>query len=218
MLRVDLAAPQRWELYRVLSEPARLRLLALAAEEELSIGELAELLHESQPNVSRHAGALRQAGLLSDRREGTRTLVRLTTEVSRDPVVTDALASGRALCEHDGSLARVADVVVAREAAAREFFARPAKARVDTAPPELAAYLAALAPLLARRGLALDAGTGDGRLLEAIAPVYERVVAVDRAGAPLAPARERIAGPGLSNVPPVGGGPPAPRLRRAMGA
>jgi len=38
MLRVDVAAPQRWELYRVLSEPARLRLLALAAEEELSIG------------------------------------------------------------------------------------------------------------------------------------------------------------------------------------
>ena len=59
------------------SEPARLRLLALAAEEELSIGELAELLGESQPNVSRHAAALRQAGLLRDRREGTRTLVRV---------------------------------------------------------------------------------------------------------------------------------------------
>ena len=62
----DISSSQRWELYRVLSEPARLRLLALAAEEELSIGELAELLQESQPNVSRHAGALRQAGLLGD--------------------------------------------------------------------------------------------------------------------------------------------------------
>ncbi|MGH7268829.1 MAG: ArsR family transcriptional regulator, partial [Polyangiaceae bacterium] len=58
----ELEAPTlspRWELYRVLSEPIRLRLLALAAEEELGIGELADLLNESQPNVSRHAAALR---------------------------------------------------------------------------------------------------------------------------------------------------------------
>ena len=60
---IEASSSQRWELYRVLSEPARLRLLALAAHEELSIGELAELLGESQPNVSRHATALRHAGL-----------------------------------------------------------------------------------------------------------------------------------------------------------
>ena len=54
-----------------------------------------------QPNVSRHATALRQAGLLSDRREGTRTLVRVPVEAARDAVVADALASGKALCERD---------------------------------------------------------------------------------------------------------------------
>ena len=48
----------RWELYRVLSEPARLRLLALTAEEELAVGELAELLGESQPNVRRATSPL----------------------------------------------------------------------------------------------------------------------------------------------------------------
>jgi ArsR family transcriptional regulator len=124
---VSAAEPSRWELYRVLSEPARLRMLALAAEEELSIGELADLLDESQPNVSRHAAALRQAGLLSDRREGTRTLVRVAPEAARDAVVADALGSGRALCERDGSLARIAEVVRAREAAAHEFFERPGR-------------------------------------------------------------------------------------------
>lgn len=63
---------------RAPSEPARLRLLALAAEEELGIGELAELLGESQPNVSparRHAEGL---GLLAVRREGTRAFVRVS--------------------------------------------------------------------------------------------------------------------------------------------
>src|SRR5215472_4670494 len=111
MLDATPTPSHRWELYRLLSEPIRLRLLALASQEELSIGELAELLGEGQPNVSRHAAALRHAGLLRDRREGTRTLVHLTTEAARDAVVADALASGRALCGRDGSLARVADVL-----------------------------------------------------------------------------------------------------------
>ena len=58
----------RLELYRVLAEPMRLRLLAAAAEEELSIGELAELFGEGQPNVSRHLAPLRRLGLLSERK------------------------------------------------------------------------------------------------------------------------------------------------------
>lgn len=218
MADVDLSSSQRWELYRVLSEPARLRLLALAADEELSIGELAELLGEGQPNVSRHATALRQAGLLSDRREGTRTLVRVPVEAARDAVVADALASGKSLCERDGSLGRIVQVLRAREAAAHEFFARPGKARADGVPAEMGAYLAALAPLLPRRGLALDAGTGEGRLLDVLAPVYERVVAVDRSGAQLARARERVAARGFANVTLVEGELDGKELRRALGA
>jgi ArsR family transcriptional regulator len=211
------SASQRWELYRVLSEPARLRLLALAAQEELSIGELAELMDESQPNVSRHATALRTAGLLRDRREGTRTLVRIASEVAADPVVADALASGRSLCDKDGSLARVGEVLRAREAPAREFFARPTKVRVDVVPSEMGAYLAALAPLLARGGLALDAGTGDGRLLEALAPLYERVVAIDRSDAQIARAKERARARGFANVTFVQGELDGPELLQALG-
>jgi DNA-binding transcriptional ArsR family regulator len=215
---VELPSSSRWELYRVLSEPARLRMLALAADEELGIGELAELLGESQPNVSRHAAALRQAGLLRDRREGTRTLVRVPPEAARDAVVADALASGRALCERDGSLARVAGVLRAREAAAHEFFARPGKIKLDAAPPEIGAYLAALAPLLPRRALAVDAGTGDGRLLDVLAPVYERVVAIDRSEAQLARARDRVAARGYANVNLLRGEVDDRETRKAVGA
>jgi ArsR family transcriptional regulator len=213
---IEGSSSQRWELYRVLSEPARLRLLALAAQEELSIGELAELLDESQPNVSRHATALRHAGLLHDRREGTRTLVRLAAAVQGDPVVADALASGRSLCEKDGSLARVTAVVRARDAAAREFFARPAKPRGDVVPPEIGAYLVALAPLLPHRELAIDAGTGDGSFLEVLSPVYERVVAVDRSDAQLDRARERAAARGFGNVTFVRGELDGQELERAI--
>ena len=51
-------------LFRLLSDEGRLQLLALCAEEELAVGELASLLGEGQPQVSRKVAALRQAGLL----------------------------------------------------------------------------------------------------------------------------------------------------------
>src|ERR1700712_3223470 len=143
-------APARWELYRLLAEPVRLRLLALAAEEELAIGELAELLREGQPNVSRHVSPLRKAGLLSMRKHGTRVLVRLSEQAELDPVVADGVAAGRALCKADGSLARIGELVSQREESARAFFASAAEAKAASTelPGELPAYLSALAPLV----------------------------------------------------------------------
>ena len=192
----------RWELYRVLAEPVRLKLLALAAEEELAIGELAVLLSESQPNVSRHIAPLKAAGLVLSRKQGTRALVRIAEAASADPVVADALASGRALCEGDGSLSRIADVLRERDRVAREFFAQAqAKDPVVPEPADAtAAYVAALARLLPRRALAIDAGTGDGGLLDVLAPAFDRVIAVDRSEAQLDRARTRVAARGFANV------------------
>ncbi|MBZ0118414.1 MAG: metalloregulator ArsR/SmtB family transcription factor [Sandaracinaceae bacterium] len=197
---------RRWELYRLLSEPVRLRLLALASAEELTVGELAELLGESQPNVSRHAKALREAGLTSVRKQGTRVLVRLTDSVAIDPVVGDALDSGRALCEEDGSLTRVMEIVRARDEAARAHFDSTAsEADPASLPDELPAYLSALAPLIHPRKLAVDAGTGDGRLLDVLAPIFDRVVGVDRASPQLDRAKRRLAARGYRNVELIAG-------------
>jgi ArsR family transcriptional regulator len=185
----------------LLAEPIRLRLLALSAEEELAIGELAELVGEAQPNVSRHVAPLRRASLLAVRKQGRRALVRLADGVFDDPVIADALAAGRALCAADGSLGRVADVVRMRDAVSREFFdAPPLAGSVDALPSELPAYLSALAPLLGRRELAVDVGTGDGRLLDVLAPVFRRVVACDRSEAQLDRARQRLRRRGYDNV------------------
>jgi ArsR family transcriptional regulator len=195
------ALDARWQLYRLLSEPVRLRLLALASEEELSVGELGELLEESQPNISRHAAALRQAGLLSDRKEGTRTFVRLAESAQRDPVVADALGAGQRLCREEGSLSRVAEVVRTRDARTREFFAKPGKPEgAPSVAEELPAYLFALAPLIEHRSLAVDAGTGDGAWLDVLAPVYDRVIALDRSEHQLGRALARIRARGYGNV------------------
>lgn len=209
-MALDVSTPfgtqPRWELYRVLSEPVRLRLLALAAEEELGIGELAELLGESQPNVSRHTAPLKAVGLVSIRREGTRAFVRLSAAAHSDPVVVDALESGRALVSADGSLARIAEVVRERDASGREFFARPASSEGNTELEEAAlAYVATLSTLLPSRALAVDAGTGDGALLDILAPAFDRVVAIDRSPARLELAQRRVASRGYRNVELVSG-------------
>ena len=208
------SAPPRWELYRVLAEPVRLRLLSLVSEEELAIGELAELLGESQPNVSRHVAPLRQAGLVKVRRQGTRAL--LHAPPSDDVVITDAVRSGRALCEADGSLARVAEVLRARDALTREYFEIARSGGEHAVAGELGAYLLLLAPLLRRRALAVDAGTGDGGLLDVLAPLFERVVAVDRSAAQLAVARARVQRRGYKNVELVQGELRSDDVQRAV--
>jgi DNA-binding transcriptional ArsR family regulator/protein-L-isoaspartate O-methyltransferase len=206
----------RWQLYRLLSDPMRLRLLALAAEEELSVGELAELLDEPQPNVSRHAGPLRQAGLLADRKQGTRTLIRLADGAVSDAVIADAVAAGRRLTAADGSLDRVGEVVARRDAKTREFFARPGAGEVSLS-PDLPAYLSAFAGLLEHRELAVDAGTGDGVLLDLLAPLYRRVVAIDRSEAQLERARQRVRARGFDNVTLIEEQIDGDKVRRAVG-
>jgi ArsR family transcriptional regulator len=202
MAATSQSATTRWELYRILAEPVRLRLLALAAEEELTIGELAELMGESQPNVSRHLAPLKQAGLVLVRRQGTRALARMSEAAAADPVVADALASGRALAEADGSLAKIREVLEARDRVAQEFFAQRGGSSDEVAEPGDAttAYVAALARLLPERHLAIDAGTGDGSLLDVLAPAFEHVIAVDRSEAQLDRARARVARRKLANV------------------
>ena len=58
-------------LLRALSEPTRLRIMRLLAHMELAVGELAQVLGQSQPRVSRHIRILCDAGLAERRKEGS---------------------------------------------------------------------------------------------------------------------------------------------------
>jgi DNA-binding transcriptional ArsR family regulator/protein-L-isoaspartate O-methyltransferase len=197
------AAPSpssRVELYRLLSEPGRLQVLALCAAEELSVGELSTLLDDSQPQLSRKVSALRDGGLVETRKDGTRTWVRGLKGADADPVVSDAIQEGRRLCLADGSLGRVPQVVAAREDTGRHLFEVPAATKAVPSSPEHLAHLAALAPLLPGHRLAIDVGTGEGLLIDVLAPLYQRVLAVDRSRAQLARVAERVASRGFHHV------------------
>lgn len=199
-MRSAFSESQRWELYRLLAEPRRLRLLGLTSEDELSIGELAELTREAQPNVSKHLKLLREAGLVTVRRQGTRAFARLSPELNGDPVIADAIRSGRGLCAEDGSLRRVAAVIQARDEDSRAFFERYSDDPSAASASRWSAYLTALRTLLPRHDLVVDLGTGDGALVELLAPLFDRVIAVDRSAKQLEAAERRLCSHGYDHV------------------
>lgn len=65
---------------RAIAEPQRREILRIVKDEERSAGELASHFDISRPAVSQHVRVLVEAGLLSERREGTRRLYRLRAE------------------------------------------------------------------------------------------------------------------------------------------
>ena len=63
-------------IMRALADPTRLRLVFLVLRLELSVGELVQILDQSQPRVSRHIRILDEAGLLERRKEGSWVFLR----------------------------------------------------------------------------------------------------------------------------------------------
>ncbi len=66
-----------WDSIKVLSDSTRLRLLALLFKEELSVAELQEILGMAQSRISSQLALLRQAGFVSDRRDGKKAFYSL---------------------------------------------------------------------------------------------------------------------------------------------
>ena len=64
------------EALRALAEPRRRAILALVAHDELSAGEIAATFDVTRPAVSQHLTVLKNAGLITERRDGTRRLYR----------------------------------------------------------------------------------------------------------------------------------------------
>lgn len=65
---------------KAIVEPRRRHILALVREAEMSAGEIAAHFEVSWPAVSQHLGVLKEAGLLNERREGTRRFYRARVE------------------------------------------------------------------------------------------------------------------------------------------
>jgi DNA-binding transcriptional ArsR family regulator len=68
------------EALRALAEPRRRAILRLVSEEELAAGQIAAAFDVTRTAVSQHLTVLKNAGLLTERRDGTRRLYRARPE------------------------------------------------------------------------------------------------------------------------------------------
>lgn len=189
--------------FRALADLTRLRIVRLVATMELAVGEVAQVLGQSQPRVSRHIAILCDAGLAERRREGSWIFLRAAgaptgTVAGR---LRQLLAAAEAddpefgaQCESDRR--KLAAIRAGRESQAQDYFAAHAEtwdelrrlhsgdAQVEEA---LAAALASQ-PL----GRVLDIGTGTGRMAELFAQSADHVLALDKSPAMLRVARARL--------------------------
>lgn len=78
----DLSLAEMEGFFLTLSDGTRLRLLALMARGEVSVGYLSEKLQTSQPKISRHLAYLRSVGLVETRREGKWIYYRIARSTS----------------------------------------------------------------------------------------------------------------------------------------
>jgi ubiquinone/menaquinone biosynthesis C-methylase UbiE len=172
---------------------------------ELAIGELAIVLEQSQPRVSRHVRILADAGLVERRREWGWVFLRLAADAAMDAAlglvdVWPLEHEERTAAESDRT--RLDHVREERAAAARRYFADHAaewdaiRARhVADAQVE-----AAMLRLMRGRSLGhlLDIGTGTGRMAEIFARSAQNITALDRSPEMLRIARAKLADRGVA--------------------
>jgi ArsR family transcriptional regulator len=181
------------DIFKALADPTRLRIARLLGTMELAVGELAQVLGQSQPRVSRHVGILCDAGLAERRREGSWVFLRQSeASIAEAPVIAavqQLLATAEAeeaefaaLCEADRK--KLAAIRQARESAAEHYFARHAgewdELRALHSPDADVERRLADALADAPLGTVLDIGTGTGRMAELFAGTADRIVALDR--------------------------------------
>ncbi|RJY08254.1 ArsR/SmtB family transcription factor [Aurantiacibacter aquimixticola] len=195
--------------FRALSDASRLRVMRLITQMELSVGEIAQVLAQSQPRVSQHVSRLVDAGLIERRREGNSVFLR---EAAPTPM-GDAIARLLSIAEREDSdfaqaaeadRTRLSVIRNAREKEADRYFARHAE-EWDTLReihgPEKACEEALLEVLAdTPPGRLLDIGTGTGRIAELLAPHAEHIVALDKSLDMLRVARARLQALGPEKV------------------
>jgi ubiquinone/menaquinone biosynthesis C-methylase UbiE len=183
------------DIFRALADPTRLRIVALLRRMELSVGELAQVLGQSQPRVSRHVKILVDAGVAARRREGS--WVFLTPAPSRVAVPLFALidAGGE---DHwaVADAARLNAVRADRTAAAERYFAGHADQwdAIRSLHVAESAVEAQMRALLGNGiGRLVDIGTGTGRMIELFGAQADHATGIDRSPEMLRLARAKLA-------------------------
>jgi len=189
--------------FKSLSDPCRLRLLAILLRGEFTVQELTAIIGTGQSRISHHLKTLTDAGLLSVKRQGTWcyysvgdanrffSSIREAIELQLDKIP-----------ERVADLEAVATVFEARRKKSQEFFDRHAlqwRAISHKLLP-LPDYQERLLMSVPKEAYLLEIGVGTGDLLVKLAEIATGIVGVDHSPAMLAEARRKVAGQSAGSI------------------
>jgi len=167
---------------RALSDPTRLRIVALLEKNELSVQELQEITRMGQSRISTHLGLLQEAGLLESRREGKRTFYKIAAgaDASTAEFIQLAARGAKELPENVPDQLNLRRILLRRTQEAQLYFNQVA-GRFDRSYGPGRSWqafgqllLRVLPPLVVA-----DLGAGEGLLSELLARRAKKVIAVD---------------------------------------
>ena len=167
---------------RALSDPTRLRIVALLERDELSVAELQEITRLGQSRISTHLGLLQDSELVQSRREGKRAFYKLNEAAgaTEREFIQLAIRGAKELPENTGDQINLKRVLARRREQAEVYFNQIAGRfdRVYGPGRSWQAFghllLRVMPPLVVA-----DLGAGEGLLSELLARRCKRVIAVD---------------------------------------
>jgi ArsR family transcriptional regulator len=167
---------------RALSDPTRLRIVALLERDELSVAELQEITRLGQSRISTHLGLLQDSELVQSRREGKRAFYKLNENAgaTEREFIQLAIRGAKELPENAGDQINLKRVLARRREQAQVYFNQIAGRfdRVYGPGRSWQAFghllLRVLPPLVVA-----DLGAGEGLLSELLARRAKKVIAVD---------------------------------------
>ena len=167
---------------KAISDPTRLRLMALLHREELSVNELQQIMELSQSRISTHLGHLQETGFLVSRKDGKRSIYQINRSASTEvkDCIKIALQGAVENAEHKDDLSNLKRVVKNRDDTAQVFFNQVA-GRFDRqygpgrSWQAFGQFLLRVIPPLD----IADLGSGEGLLGELLARNARKVICVD---------------------------------------
>ena len=169
------------------------------------MGELAQILGQSQPRVSRHLKILADAGVLERRKEGSWVFLTLSDTEHVEPMfaLVDAWSdqSTRSLFASDA--ARTETIRAERAEAANRYFAGHAEVwdQIRSLHVAESEVERAIDRALGKRSLGrlVDIGTGTGRMIELFGPRSSQAIGIDRSSEMLRLARVKLEAAGIAS-------------------
>jgi ubiquinone/menaquinone biosynthesis C-methylase UbiE/DNA-binding transcriptional ArsR family regulator len=192
-----------WDTLKILSDPTRVRLLALLLSEELSVAELQEVLGMAQSRISSQLALLRQADLVSDRREGKKAFYSLRTQAEPRQLglvrsACEAVSDLPELIEDRANLERI--LARRRQQSEAYFNFIAGKLGKNYCPGRSWEAIGHLALRLTPAITIADLGAGEGLISQLLARRAERVWCIDNSPRMVEVGTDLAAKNGLANL------------------